>query len=193
MKKITTIIMSMVLVLMLVSCGNEAEKAKELATDFSENVKLGNVEKISGVYDIQTLLDVYNDFEERSTDSVVVNILYSYLKDITFEVHDAVANDDGTYSVDVDYTYVYAGDIIEATKNECSDLTQLNYNSKEYAELFSEIYAQNESTTERRMRTNTVTYTVKEVDGQLIISDIAELFYDVLTAGTCEHFTIYGE
>lgn len=193
MKKITTIILLIVMSIMLVSCGNETKKAKELVTDFSENLKWGNIEEIGEVYDIQYLIDIYNNSEERTTDAVIVNILYSHLNDISFVVHDVIENDNGTYSVNVDYTYVYATDIINATRDECISSTQSRYNSEEFSELFTEIYAQNESTMEKRMSTNSVTFTVEKNDGNLVISNVSNLFYDVLTAGTGERFTIYGE
>lgn len=189
MKKITSILMSMVLVFTLVSCGNEATKAKDLVTTFSETIQLGDVQKIAEAINAQALLDEYNGFVEASSEVVITDKLFSYLNELTFEVHDAVDNGDGTYSVDVDYTYVNAMGILEVAMNTYTDTvmndfeTYLNYTQEQFDELLMQAYAEAEATTEKQMISTTVTYTVEKVDNELAISAYTENFYDVLTAG----------
>lgn len=195
MKKITSILMSMVLVLTLVSCGNGAEKAKEQVTTFSETMQTGDMEKILQLLDDEEVIAEYNTLKEGTTEAALIDKIFSYLKDITFEVQDAVDNGDGTYSVDVNYTYVDASVIFNATMTAYTDAimndyeTYVDYTPEQFEELFMQTYAEVETTTEKTMISGTVTFTVEKVDGELVISDASDSFYDVFTAGLYSTFS----
>lgn len=189
MKKITSILMSVLLTFTLVSCGNDAVKAKELVTTVCDTMKTGDMETTIQSMGDEELLAEYNELRQGSLESKIMDKMFSYLTDITFEVQDAVDNGDGTYSVDVNYTYVDAGTIFETAMTDYTNTlmndyeTYLDYTSEQFEEMFIQVYAETETTAEKVMLSTTVTFTVEEVDGTLTVTDATDSFYDVFTAG----------
>lgn len=199
MKKITSILLSMVLVLTLVSCGNDAATAKELVTTFSETMQTGDVQKVGESITDQELLDEYNSFLEASSGDVIIDKIFTYLNESTFEAHEAVDNGDGTYSVDVEYTYINSLGILETAMNNYTTLimedleTYLEYTPEQLEELLLQTYTDAEATTEKEMISTTVTFTVEKVDEVLTITGFTDDLYDVLTAGLGSAFLALEE
>ena len=194
MKKISTILLCLLIVTVLCACGASA-KPDSVVKTFSEAMKKTDLEGMANTvhgnaYDTSVL---------ELTDEISVQ-LFEYMKSentkMTYTIDkSAVDGDRGT--VDVTYRYSDASPIVEATMGEylsrAMSLAFGGASEDEMGELFMKLFMENAKTVSPVQAESTVTFSCVKAGSTWEIEDVPDEVTNILTCNMVNSFDSLGD
>ncbi len=200
MKKITAVLLAIVMLVGLAACGAGGAKPDATVKKFCEGMKAFDFDAM------QACMDKRFDEDEILTEEMEqLSSFYDYMKKCASEMKYTVGEskvDGETASVDVKFEYTDASELTKQTFHDYfgvlfgvltdvisgeadisfdSDMTE-EEQEKAALELFDKLFAEKQTTVENGKAEATVSFKLKKADKEWKITDISDEFPDVLTA-----------
>ncbi len=186
MKKILSILLCFTLIFTVVSCGGP--KPEETVTNMLESFKAGDVNNlgnyfIDGVNPKDDALGVFANISFMQ--DTLENYIVKNSSALQYTVINSEKNEDKTYTVTVECTYVdgkavLVQSVTDVMEKTVSTVLTAIFNPAELQNTLNESFEETAETLEPTTSTETVTFTLTKVDKQWLISDYDEKLNNVL-------------